>query len=151
MRIVVDTNVLVSSFFGGNPRKVINLWARGDITLCFSKDIIREYVEVLERLGLSEDQGLSEVLSLFARGVNCLFTAKTPDLKIVENDPDDDKFIQCAVALKAQCVISGDKALLAIEDYMGIKIATPRQFISESCLLVARAIRAPRRIAAGSV
>ena len=38
MRVVVDTNVLISSFFGGNPKKVIDLWKAGDITLCLSKD-----------------------------------------------------------------------------------------------------------------
>ena len=43
----------------------------------------------------------------------------------VEDDPDDDKFIECAVALKADFVVTGDKALLAVEDYMGIKITTP--------------------------
>lgn len=125
MRVVIDTNVFISSFFGGNPRKVIDLWAREHITLCFSREIIREYIEVMERLGLQEDEGLSEILSLFARGFHCLFTTKMPALKIVEDDPDDDKFIECAVALKADFVVTGDKALLAVEDYMGIKITTP--------------------------
>ena len=57
MRRVIDTNVFISSFFGGNPRKVIDLWAKEHITLCFSRVIIREYVEVMERLGLQEDEG----------------------------------------------------------------------------------------------
>ncbi|MFH1845548.1 MAG: putative toxin-antitoxin system toxin component, PIN family [bacterium] len=129
MRVVVDTNVFISSFFGGNPRRVIDLWSNGDITLCFTREIIQEYVEVLERLGLREDEGLSDILSLFARGFNCLFTTRTPDLEIVADDPDDDKFIECAVALKADCVITGDKALLAVEKYMNIEITTPARFL----------------------
>ena len=129
MRVVLDTNVFISSFFGGKPRKVIDLWSNGDITFCFSREIIQEYVEVLERLGLHEDEGLSEIMSLFARGYNCLFTARTPDLEIVADDPDDDKFIECAVALKAECVITGDKALLAVEKYMNIEITTPAHFL----------------------
>ena len=52
-----------------------------------------------------------------------------PRLNIVEDDPDDNKFIECAVALNAHFVISGDKAPTAIQDYMGIKIVTPRQFL----------------------
>ena len=50
MRVVIDTNVLISSFFGGSPKKVIDLWKAGDITLCLSRDIIDEYLDVLQRL-----------------------------------------------------------------------------------------------------
>ena len=127
MRVVIDTNVFVSSFFGGYPRQVTDLWIKGKITLCLSRVIIREYTEVLERLQLESE--LSELLALFGRGHNSLFTAKTPDLHIVDDDPDDDKFIECAVALKAEYVISGDKALCAVEEYMGIGVVTPRVFI----------------------
>lgn len=128
IKVVVDTNVFVSSFFGGNPRKIVDLWKSGQLTLCLSRPIIDEYVEVLQRLGLKNEQELSELLSLFAYGFHVLFSAKTPELHLVEEDPDDDKFIECAVALKADFVISGDKALIAIQDYMGIRIVTPKEF-----------------------
>ena len=52
IKIVLDTNVFVSSFFGGNPRRIVDLWKTGEVTLCLSKAIIDEYVEVLRRLGL---------------------------------------------------------------------------------------------------
>ena len=58
-----------------------------------------------------------------------VFTAKTPELHIVEKDPDENRFIECAVALKAKFVISGDKALKDIRDYMNIKIVSPREFL----------------------
>jgi hypothetical protein len=129
IKVVIDTNIFVSSFFGGNPRKIIDLWKSGQLNLCLSKPIVDEYVAVLQRLALEGEQELSELLGLFAHGINVLFTAKTPELHIVEEDPDDDKFIECAVALKAACIISGDKRLLAIADYMGIPIMTPREFL----------------------
>ena len=50
--------------------------------------------------------------------------------KIVREDPADDKFIACAVALKAKVIISGDKRLKAIKDYMGIKILDPSESLS---------------------
>ena len=128
-KVVVDTNVFVSSFFGGNPRKIMDLWKSGQLTLSFSRPIIDEYVGVLQRLGLKDKRELSELLSLFAHGFHVLFSAKTPELHLVEKDPDDDKFIECAVALKADFVISGDKALIAIQDYMGIRIVTPKKFL----------------------
>ena len=129
IRVVIDTNIFVSSFFGGNPRKIVDLWKSGQLTLCLSKPIVDEYVAVLQRLALEGEKELSELLALFAHGIHVLFTAKTPKLNIVEEDPDDDKFIEGAVALKAACIISGDKHLLSIEDYMGIQIMTPREFL----------------------
>lgn len=128
-KVVVDTNVFVSSFFGGHPRKIIDLWKTGQISLCLSKDIIDEYVEVLQRLGLQNEKELEELLDLFARGFHVFFTGKTPTLYVVDKDPDDNKFIECAVALKADAVISGDKAVIEIQDYMGIKIYTPKDFL----------------------
>lgn len=129
MKVVIDTNVFVSSFFGGNPKKIIDLWRKEKITLCLSKDILDEYVEVLRRIGLEDEEELSELLNLFSKGFNIAFTAKTPEINLVEDDPDDDKFIECAVALKAKAVITGDKALGAVKEYMGIKILTPAQFL----------------------
>jgi putative PIN family toxin of toxin-antitoxin system len=125
----MDTNIFVSSFFGGNPREIVDLWKTGKLTLCLSKPIVDEYVAVLQRMGLEGEQELSELLGLFAHGILALFTAKTPELHIVEKDPDDDKFIECAVALKAGCIISGDRSLLAIGDYIAIKIMTPKEFL----------------------
>jgi putative PIN family toxin of toxin-antitoxin system len=130
IKVVLDTNVFVSSFFGGNPRRIVDLWKTGEITLCLSKPIIDEYVEVLRRLGLQDERELEALLELFARGFHVIFTAKTPQLHVVEKDPDDDKFIECAVALKADCVVSGDKSLTAIQEYMNIKITSPRDFIA---------------------
>jgi len=130
MKVVVDTNVFISSFFGGNPRKVIDLWKSGEITLCLSAAIVDEYTAVLRRLGLEGETEFGELLDLFARGFHILFTAETPALKVVLADPADDKFVECAVALKAETIITGDKALKHIGRYMGIKILGPREFLS---------------------
>ena len=130
MRVVIDTNVFISSFISsGNPRKVIDLWKEGHIKLCLSKPIVEEYIKVLRRLGLEDDEEVDEILYLFARGYNSIFTAKTPELQIVADDPDDDKFFECAVSLKARYIISGDKKVLAVDEYMGIKVVAPKEFL----------------------
>lgn len=129
MKVVIDTNIFVSSFFGGNPRKIIDLWKNEKITLCLSNAILDEYIDVLRRIGMKDESELEELLSLFSSGFNILFTTKTPKIKIIKNDPDDDKFIECAIALKADAVITGDREVLAIKEYMGIKILTPQQFL----------------------
>ena len=135
MRVVIDTNVFISSFFGtGSPRKIIDFWKEGKITICLSKQIIDEYVEVLEKLGLRSEREVEEILQLFARGFNSLFVGKTPKLEIVEDDPDDDKFFECAVALKAKFIISGDKTVLELEEYVGIKVVSPKLFVDKTQL-----------------
>jgi len=129
MKVVIDTNVFVSSFFGGNTRRIINIWKTEKITLCLSKEILDEYIEVLQRIGLQDEDELGELLSLFKRGFNMLFTTKTPKVKVVKDDPDEDKFIECALSLKAEVIVTGDKAIEAVGEYMGIKILTPQRFL----------------------
>ena len=128
MRVVIDTNIFVSSFFGGNPGRIIDLWKNGRVTLCLTAAIVDEYIDVLQRLGLKE-QELQELLALFARGFHAVFTAKTSELNVVAEDPDDDKFIECAVALNARYIVSGDKALLNVKDYMGIQVVSAKVFL----------------------
>jgi len=129
MKVVIDTNVFISSFFGGNPRKIIDLWKKEKMTLCLSKVVFDEYIDVLQRVGLKDEYEIEELLSLFAKGFNILFTTKTPKIRAVKDDPDDDKFVECAVALKAEVIITGDKALKRMGEYMGIRILTPQQFL----------------------
>jgi uncharacterized protein len=121
-RVVADINAFISSIFDGNQKEII--------TLCVSRDIIDEYVEVLKRLGLKKEKELQELLKIFAEGHNIIvFAASTPSLLIVEQDPKDNMFIECAVALECSCIISGDKHLKSIDNYMGIEILGPKEFL----------------------
>ena len=129
MRVVIDTNVFVSSFLGGRPRQVVDLWKQGKIVLCLSKDILDEYIDVLQRLGLEDEEELVELLALFKKKIHLVFTAKTPRLAVVKSDPSDDKFLECAVKLKAECIVTGDKALKALVEYQGINILSPMSFL----------------------
>ncbi len=130
LKIVIDTNVFVSSFFGGVPREIIDLWKNGKVVLCLSQKIIEEYLEVLNRLGLEDKHEIENLTRLFAEGYNSIFTSKTPRLKVVEDAPDDNKFIECAVALDSKFIISGDKHLKDIKKYVDIEILSPKEFIN---------------------
>ncbi len=127
-KVVIDTNVFVSSFFGGIPRKIIDLWKNGKITLCLSQAIIEEYIDVLIRLGIDNSE-INDLIKLFAENYFSIFTAKTPKISVVKDDPDDNKFIECAVALDCKIIISGDKHLRSLKKYIDIKILSPREFI----------------------
>ncbi len=128
-RVVLDTNVFVSSFFGGVPREIIDLWKTGEITICLSQEIVEEYLEVLSRLGLKNQKEFENLTKLFAEGYNSVYTASTPHLEVVLDDPDDNKFLECAVALNCKTIVSGDRHLKDIRKYIDIEIQSPREFI----------------------
>lgn len=99
--------------------------------MCLSQAIVEEYVEVLLRLGLQDKTEIKELLSLFSKGGNTIFTSETNPVSLVLDDPDDNKFIECAIALDAEHVISGDKHLLSVRKYLRIKISSPLEFLNE--------------------
>ena len=129
LKVVIDTNVLVSSFFGGLPRKIIDLWKEGAIVLCLSQSIFEEYLATLNRLGLKDQDEIKRLTRLFAEGYNAVFTSQTPDIRVVNDDPDDDKFIACAVALESKIIVSGDNHLQQVKKYIDIEIMSPREFM----------------------
>jgi len=71
----------------------VDLWKSGQLTICLSRPITNEYIEILQRLELKNERELNEILSLFGHGFHVLFSAKTPKLHLIEEDPDDDNFI----------------------------------------------------------
>ena len=129
VKVVIDTNVFISSFFGGLPRKIIDFLKNGNIVLCLSQAIIEEYLAVLNRLGLRDKKEISNLTRLFAEGYNSIFTTKTIKIEVVKDDSDDNKFLECAVALDSKIIISGDKHLKSIKKYIDIEIMSPREFI----------------------
>jgi len=132
VRVVLDTNVVVSSLlFTGISTKLVPLWQSGVITPLVSRSILEEYWRVLSypkfKLTDAEIKGLiQEELVPYAEVI-------TPRrrLRVVERDPSDDKFVECAVAGKARVIISGDKDLLTIGSYRKIVIQSPAQFLVE--------------------
>lgn len=66
---------------------------------------------------------------MFTEGYNSIFTTKTPNIEVIDDDPDDNKFLECAVALDSKIIISGYKHLKNIKKYIDIEILSPREFI----------------------
>ena len=128
MRVVIDTNVFISSFFGGHPRRIIDLWKTGRITMCLSSAILEEYINVLQRMGIVEGKEFDELMLLFRNQFNCIYANRTPSFKVCV-DHHDDKFIEAAVALNAEIIISGDKHLKSLKKYSGILILPPKECV----------------------
>ena len=131
MKIILDTNVLISGiFFKGPPHRILRAWRDNRLDLVASEEIFQEYIDVCERLkekypGI-EFEGIIDLIAVNTH----FYQPKKVDQQITL-DPDDDKFITCAIASGVKIIISGDKHLLDVNGYHGIEIIAPSDFIQE--------------------
>ena len=132
MSVVIDTNVVVSGLlFGGTPNRLVSLCKAGLIEPVFSKKILNEYLRVLAypKFSLSE----TEIEFLLKHEILPYFQAIDISSEshevIIESDPDDDKFLLCALTGTCDFIISGDRHLLELKSYHGIEIVTPADFL----------------------
>lgn len=133
MRVVLDTNAVVSALlFSGISSELVSLWQSNLITFLLSREILDEYLRVFSypKFGLSEE----EIKELIQEEILPHAEVVKPkrSLRVVQRDPSDDKFIECAVAGKARVIISGDKDLLSLGRYRQIRIQSPAQFLAEN-------------------
>lgn len=127
MKIVIDTNVVISgAFFGGYPRKLLEIVAENKVSAWATPEIIEEYEEIVREM-IDRKHGTlhRDILSPFISKLSVIDPVSK--LKVCR-DPDDDKFIECAVDAKAMYIVSGDRDLLDIEDFDGIEIITAAEF-----------------------
>ena len=126
MKILIDTNILISAlFFGKFPKEFLNEVLVKNFEICINDKILDEYEATIHKKILKK-KILDEVLyEKFLQDVR--FFESVSDLKICR-DPDDDKFINCAIDAKAIYIVSGDNDLLTIKNFAGIEIVTAREF-----------------------
>lgn len=129
-RVVLDTNVLVSSVLGGALETIMVKWLSGKFTLIASDGIINEYLDVLNRSKLHlKRETIERITAYIVRHAE--YVVPQEDIHFIESDPKDDKFLEAAIAGKAHIIVSGDKHLLDIEEFQGIEIITAREFITQ--------------------
>jgi putative PIN family toxin of toxin-antitoxin system len=130
VKIVIDTNVVASAiFFGGKPRRLIELLVNRELSSYVTRDILEEYKETVEYLrNKYPEKKVSIPLTHIVSA--CQLIEEKTDVEVCR-DPDDDKFISCAVDAECLYIVSGDKDLLALERYEGIGILTVAQFFEQ--------------------
>lgn len=128
MRIVADTNVLVSAVIGRTLRQFREALADELFWLIFCDQTYQEFLYVLRRpkiLKYVTDADLREFLDLLSASAIIVQIDQEPhDCR----DPKDNIFLGCAVFGKADYLVSGDGDLLVLNPYHGIPIITPRTF-----------------------
>lgn len=128
MRVVLDTNVLIAAlvFPGGQGDLALRRAIDGRDQLLLSAAILDELLSVLGRK-FSRD---AEELAHVAVFLSDLAVAVTPRrrLRVVADEPDN-RILECAVAGRADAIVTGDKALLALREFRGIPLITLRSYL----------------------
>ena len=134
IRAVLDANVTVSAILNaqGTPGRILDAWRNEHFQLLMSDAILEEIERVLHypKIAKRHQWSLAQIqqfLTLLAD-----IASLTPDdleLSVIADDPEDNRYLECAVEGHANYIVSGDQDLLQLGTYHGIQIVTPRAFL----------------------
>ena len=135
MRVVLDANVLVSGFISakGSPAKVLACWRDDKFDVVVSSPIIQELERVLHYPRLQNRYNLpEEKIQGFLHRLRrqAIEVEPSEEIALIELDPTDDRYLECALAGEARFIVSGDQHLLELGEFRGIQILTPAGFLA---------------------
>lgn len=129
-RVVLDTDVLISGLcFGGPPGKVLQAAVAGRFEMFTSADLIAEFERVMRLKFPGKEGEVAETVVELAAFWGIVPAG--PRLRVIAQDPADDRVLECAVAAEAGFIVSGDRHLLALGRYGDIRILAPTDFLAE--------------------
>jgi putative PIN family toxin of toxin-antitoxin system len=135
MRAVLDANVVVSALISakGAPAQIIAHWQAERFDVVVSPAILQEldrvlhYPKLQQRYHLREDH-VQRFLRLLAR--QAIQVVPSQELTVIERDPADNRYLECALAGDAALIVTADQHLLDLAVYEGIQILTPAGFLA---------------------
>lgn len=132
MKAVLDTNVLVSALIarGGTPARILRHPA--PFRLVTAEELLAELAQVLHYEHIRSRYRLTEaIIQGYLQRIRAAshLVEIQHNVTVVEEDPDDDRFVACALTANADYLVSGDKHLLRLSAYAGIAIVTPAAFL----------------------
>ncbi len=131
-KVVLDTNVFVSALgWKGTSREIFKDCIEGSLELFISTEIFDEIKRVLNypKFKFSQDE-IAEFLDQILEVGNLVETKVKVDM--IKDDPSDNKFLECAVTVDADYIISRDSHILKIKEFEGIKLISPEDYMKES-------------------
>ena len=131
IRLVLDTSTLISAlgWKKGNPRKIFEDCLSGKYQLIESIDLINEFLKVFNRdkfSFISKEDKQEFIVRLFEI---CNLVEPKTKLNIIEDDPEDNIVLECALEGNANYIISSDPHVLKLKEFKGIKIVNPKEFL----------------------
>ena len=132
LRVVLDTNVLISAIlFGGKPRQILEKAIRGEIRLCLSEPILQELSGVLRRSKFDYSAEMIQFILTELTGI-ADFVNPPGTINVVLEDPEDNRILECAVEAKADYIITGDFHLLKLSRYLNIEVLNVAAFLEKT-------------------
>ena len=130
MRIVCDTNVIVSGMlFGGHSRTILTAVAQGRVEAFTSPALLHELREVLQRrkfrLKPEQVDAVMELVRESFTGVD-----SGTEFSVIADDPDDDRVLEAAHASRARVIVSGDRHLLTLGAWRAVTVLSPADFVA---------------------
>ncbi|MHB1355542.1 MAG: putative toxin-antitoxin system toxin component, PIN family [Anaerolineae bacterium] len=135
LRLVLDANVLVSALISerGSPAVLVSYWQTEKIEVVYSAAILEELERVLHYDRLRRYYHLPEDdVQLFLRFFKSYAIEVMPveTVTIIEHDPTDNRYLECALAGHAPYLVSGDKHLLELQTFRDIQVLTPAECVT---------------------
>ena len=129
MKIVIDSNVFVSSFFwGGHPREVFERVINGFDELYITDEIIKEITSVMSSSKFYVNSiEIEDYIKIIEKYSQKIALKNVP--KSISRDNDDDKILQCGLDGNVDYIVTGDKDLLVLKEYETIKIINPKDYL----------------------
>lgn len=130
IRVVLDTNVFVSAFLlPGRLNRVVDLVLKKAFVWLISRDILEEYAAVASRplYRLTEEELEALLYQVKERAEWVVVRSK---VSVIKQDPADDKFLACAIDGRADRIVTGDRHLLRVKEFRGIRIILPAEFLT---------------------
>src|SRR5688572_1188410 len=127
-RVVLDTNIIISSALGGALVLILEKWDEGKFTVIVTTDVISEYFAVLSRPKFKLKQETIDKITRYIYQFS-EFVIPEEKIKLIKADPADDKFLEAAIAGKVDFIVSGDDHLLELREFRSIPILSGREFM----------------------
>ena len=128
MKVVLDTNIFISALTlpGGQAEKAVLGAVEGRFELAMSKPIMHEVLGVLARKFDRNAEELARVAVFLMELGEVVHPRKT--LKVLRDDPDN-RILECALTAHAKVIVTGDRAMLALGEYKGVRVVSLREFL----------------------
>ncbi|MBI3169322.1 MAG: putative toxin-antitoxin system toxin component, PIN family [Chloroflexi bacterium] len=127
-RVILDTNIIISSALGGVLVFIFEKWSEEKFTVVVTTDILAEYLDVLSRPKFKLPQETIDRITRFIYQFS-EFVVPEERIRAIDSDPEDDKFLETAIAGKVDFIVSGDRHLLTLKTFRGIPILNARKFM----------------------
>ena len=130
-RLTADTNIYISALnFGGIPEAILAVARAGLWEIAISRPILAEVERVLSIKFHYTSAMLNDALEEIRRFAILVHPSITLD--VIKADPSDNRILECALSSQSECVVTGDSHLLKLQEYEGISILSPAEFLDFS-------------------